>query len=898
MKQMKNKCGFPSPAFMKMFCFILAIASFISINATVKYTINEGWRFSRDHNDSYHLQKWNDTKWATVNIPHTWNKRDAADDEPGYYRGIGWYRKSVFIDSSVRDKISLLYFDGANQTTTLYVNEKLVGTHKGGYTCFSFDISKYIVPGTHNLIAIKVDNSHDKAIPPLTADFTFFGGIYRNLYLLVKEKSGLSTSDFASDGVYIKTPSVTDSKAEVDIETLLDNYLTAKRKVLVRQAVLQPDGKEILVHEQQQVLQAGSFKFSYKTKFTIDQPSLWSPDSPNLYTLKTVIIDAQSKEELDMQFNTFGLRWFSFDPQNGFRLNGKNLKLIGTNRHQCFLEKGNALPDEIHIADIRLLKEMGGNMLRIAHYPQDPLILEMCDKLGIITSVEVPIVNEITESQAFLQNSLQMTTEMVKQNFNHPSVVIWAYMNEVMLRPPFVDDSLRHKQYCREVNRQASEIESLLRKLDPARYTMIPFHGSLKSYEDAGLINLPRIVGWNLYQGWYGGAFADFDTFLAKYHAKYPSIPILITEYGADVDDRLHSFKPERFDFTVEYGDQYHEHYLKTILQNKYIAGGTIWNLNDFYSESRTDAIPHVNTKGITTRERQLKNTYLLYKVLLSKTPVAYIGSKSWKYRAGTDEGNGISKQPIKIYSNLEKVDVFHNGAFFKRVAIPDQHIQLDLPFTNGRNTIELRAENKTYDFTEVDFTLLPRNLQTSDLTELNVMLGSNRYFEDRDARMVWVPEQPYTPGSWGYIGGSPVRPKTKSGKLPATSVNILNTENDPIFQTQRQGLQSFKLDVNEGQYAIYLYWADLANSSAEKLVYNLDNNTIDNSRTKSVMNVQVNSVPILSNFNMHDGMNAATPIVKKIQVNVVGNKGITIDLQPVEGSNTVLNAIRVVKLN
>ncbi|HUC81103.1 MAG TPA: glycoside hydrolase family 2 TIM barrel-domain containing protein [Flavisolibacter sp.] len=894
---MKNKCGFLSPALLKMFCFLLAIAPFISINATVKYTINEGWRFSRDHKESYHLPDWNDSKWETINIPHTWNNKDAADDQPGYYRGIGWYRKAVFIDSSSSDRITSLYFDGANQTTTLYVNGKLVGTHKGGYARFSFDISKYIIPGTYNLFAIKVDNSHDVAVPPLTADFTFFGGIYRNLYLVVKEKTSFSISDYASDGIYIRTPSVSDQKAQVETETLLDNYLDAKRKVLFIQTVLGPDGKEIFVHQQQLVLQPGSFKISHKNKFTIDQPFLWSPEAPHLYTLKTVIIDAQSKKELDMQFNTFGLRWFSFDSQNGFSLNGKQIKLIGTNRHQCFLEKGNALPDEFHIADIRLLKEMGGNMLRIAHYPQDPLILAMCDKLGIITSVEVPIVNEITESQEFLQNSLQMTEEMVKQSFNHPSVVIWAYMNEVMLRPPFLDDSTRHKQYCREVNRQANEIESLLRKLDADRYTMIPLHGSLKSYEDAGLVNLPRLVGWNLYQGWYGGVFADFDTFLSKYHAKYPTMPILITEYGADVDDRLHSFKPERFDFTVEYGDLYHEHYLKTILQNKYISGGTIWNLNDFYSESRTDAIPHVNTKGITTRARGLKNTYLLYKVLLAKTPLAYIGSKSWKYRAGTDDGNGSSKQPIKIYSNLETVDIFHNGAFFKRVSIPDQHLQLDLPFTAGKNSIELRADSKTYDFAEFEFTLHPGNLQNSDFSELNVLLGSNRYFEDRDARIVWVPEQPYTPGSWGYIGGSPVRPKTKSGKLPATSVNILNTENDPIFQTQRQGLQSFKLDVKEGQYAVYLYWADLANSSDEKLVYNLDNNTIDKDRTKSIMNVQINSVPVFSNFNSQHGMNAATAIVKKIQVNVVGRKGITVDLQPVEG-NTVLNAIRVVKLN
>jgi beta-galactosidase len=619
-------------------------------------------------------------------------------------------------------------------------------------------------------------------------------------------------------------------------------------------------------------------------------------NSPSLYAQNSSG-GCPDKKELDSQLNTFGLRWFNFDAGNGFSLNGKHIKLVGTNRHQCYLDKGNALPDELHIEDIRLLKEMGGNMLRISHYPQDPLILEMCDKLGIITSVEVPIVNEITETDEFLQNSLQMTTEMVKQNFNHPSLVIWAYMNEVMLRPPFADDSVRHKQYCREVHRQAVAIDQLLRKLDPERYTMIPFHGSLKRYEEAGLVNVPMIVGWNLYQGWYGGSFADLDSFLAAYHAKYPAIPILITEYGADVDDRLHSFKPERFDFTVEYGDLYHEHYLQTILRNNYIAGATIWNLNDFYSESRMDAIPHINIKGITTRDRQLKNTYLLYKVALSNKPMAFIASRSWKYRAGTDRGDGTCLQPVKIYSNQSKADVYHNGAFFKQVDIPDHCLELELPFVNGKNTIEVRIGNRTYDLSETNFCLLPPDLRKNGLDEINVMLGSNRYFEDRDAGIVWIPEQPYTPGSWGYTGGQPVRPKTKSGVLPSTSLNIVNTDNDPVFQTQREGLQSFKLDVQDGQYAVYLYWADLNTDTVAKSIYNLGNNTVNNKKSRSVMNVSINSQLIFSHFDMSGQADPGTAIVKKMLVNVSDKKGITVNLEAVEGK-TVLNAIRVIKLN
>ncbi len=292
--------------------------------------------------------------------------------------------------------------------TELYVNEKLVGVHKGGYTRFSFDISGFIVPGANNLITVKVDNSHNVSIPPLSADFTFFGGIYRNVYLVVKDKGGLFTGDFASDGVYIRTLSVSAEKAVIAVQTLVDN---GGGGVQVIQSVIAPDGKEIQVAPQQQGVKPGT------REVTISRPLLWSPDSPRLYLLKTVVRDAQTGKEVDRQLNTFGLRWFRFDASEGFFLNGRHIKLIGTNRHQDYLDKGNALPDELHVEDIRLLKSMGGNMLRISHYPQDPLILEMCDKLGIITSVEIPIVNEITESDAFLQNSLQMATEMVKAEF-------------------------------------------------------------------------------------------------------------------------------------------------------------------------------------------------------------------------------------------------------------------------------------------------------------------------------------------------------------------------------------------------------------------------------------------------------------------------------------------------
>jgi beta-galactosidase len=251
----------------------------------------------------------------------------------------------------------------------------------------------------------------------------------------------------------------------------------------------------------------------------------------------------------------------------------------------------------------------------------------------------------------------------------------------------------------------------------------------------------------------------------------------------------------------------------------------------------------------------------------------------------------------VKIYANQPKVDIYHNGRFFMQVEMKQPYYDLEIPFTDGKNRIELRVGNSTLDYTEINFTLLPVNLQASAFREINVMLGSNRYFEDRDAKMIWIPEKPYTAGSWGYIGGNPVRAKTRSGSLPSTGVNILNTDQDPLFQTQREDLQAFRLDVPDGQYALYLYWANLRADSSSNAVYKLGSNMLSSAGMHPVMNVLVNNQPVLVHFDLAEASNRPVAIIKKILVDVMDKKGITVNLEAVQGK-TVLNAIRVLKLN
>lgn len=896
--------------YLLLFVFTVTISMYSQTRQM--FTINNNWKFHKgdlesvDSEDIAMFPLSSNKDWEGVTIPHTWNNVDAVDDTPGYYRGVSWYKKSIHIDEKSADDnaSTLIYFEGVNQITNVYVNGQWVGQHLGGYTRFQFDITPFLKYGETNVLAVKVDNSFNTDIPPLTADFTFFGGIYRDVFLLQLNEVHFSMDDFSSSGVYIKTPEVSKEKAKIEINCLLNNTANQDKTVQVINSILDKDGKTISLNSKKIKIKKNEKKFYVNESFVIDQPHLWSPGSPYLYQVLTQIKDVKTGALLDESVEPLGLRWYRFDPQNGFFLNGEYLKLIGTNRHQDFLNKGNALSDEMHTRDVRLLKEMGGNFLRIAHYPQDPTVLEMCDRLGILASVEIPIINAITESEAFSENCIFMAEEMVKQNFNHPSLVIWAYMNEVLLRLPFNSktENERYEVYTKNVTKLAREIDSHIRTLDPDRYTMIPNHGAISRYKDAGLTDVPMILGWNLYQGWYGGVFTGFDENLEKLHRLFPSKPLIITEYGADVHARLHSFKPERFDYTVEYGNSYHEHYLKAIMDRPFIAGANIWNLNDFYSETRGYARPRTNLKGITTLDREKKDTWWLYKTVLSDKPIVKFGQNQWKIRGGVAEfGENYCIQPVTVYSNEKTVQISHNNVLYN-AEVSNNIARFMVPFVNGKNRLEAKVTNdsKEYiDVLDVDFRLAPNNFSEfkEDFYGLNVLLGSNRIYEDRIKSQVWIPEQEYVSGSWGYVGGEPYRPKTKYGSLPSSELDIIDSEDDPIYQTQRVGIDKFKLDVPDGKYVISLHWAELeSNIQHEKLVYNLGDDKVSENVSDRIFNVIVNDNYVEKNFDITNQFGVEKALSVKYHIVVTNGVGINIDFEAVKGK-PVLNAIQVVKI-
>ena len=878
---------------------LLFIVGWAQAQQRVVYTINDGWKFTKGSPFEAQLTGCDDSSWETVNIPHTWNDKDADDETPGFYRGPVWYRKQLFIDKSQEGRQAVIYFEGANQEVRFYLNGQFVGEHKGGYTRFCFDITSHLRYGQENLFAIYVNNVYNPNIPPLSADFTFFGGIYRDVYLQFMNPVHIATNDYASSGVYIRTPEVNNSAASVEITTLLTNDMPQATEIRVENIICDADGKEVKKTQAEVKLAAGETKTDISKKIKIDSPRLWDIDDPYRYMVYTRILDKRKGTLLDEVVNPLGLRWFKFDSEKGFFLNGKGRKLIGTARHQDYFQKGNALRDELHVQDVLLLKEMGGNYLRVSHYPQDPVIMEMCDKLGIVTSVEIPVVNAVTETEEFLHNSVEMAKEMVRQDFNRPSVMIWGYMNEIFLRRPYTEGK-QLEDYYRFTEKVARALEATIREEDPSRYTMMAYHNMPQYYEDAHLTEIPMIQGWNLYQGWYEPDINEFQRLLDRAHKVYKGKVLMVTEYGPGVDPRVHSYQPERFDFSQEYGLVYHKHYLNEMMKRPFVAGSSLWNLNDFYSESRVDAVPHVNNKGVVGLNREKKDVYWFYKTALSRRPILVIGNREWKSRGGVvNTAQKECIQSVPVFSNAEEVELFVNNKSLGKKKIEDNYALFDVPFVGGENLLEAVAVtggNKLRDMLRIQFQLVGSQLKDEAVpfTELNVMLGSPRYFEDRAANVAWIPEQEYKPGSWGFIGGTSYRRQTGFGTMLGSDIDIHGTDMNPIFQTQRVGIKSFKADVPNGEYSVYLHWAELeSDKEREALVYNLGADSEQTFAGNRSFGISINGTTVSDDFNVARDYGYTRAVIKKFVITVKDGKGVSVDFHKKEGE-PILNAIRI----
>ena len=522
------------------FCCLSLLTGF-SAHSQTRRDLNDNWQFQKEGGAV-----------EQVHLPHTWNAEDPFDDEPGYFRGQGIYTRTVTLSAEESQKDLYLKFEAVNQRATVKVNGVKAGEHKGGYTAFYLKIDEYTHAG-ENELRVEVDNLHDPSVVPLKGDFNFYGGIYRDVWLEVENEVHFTKdTSLGAEQIYLTSFDTHKEKGGLQLRFHITN--TGKeQEILQHLQIYDPGGN--LVHQDQVPVDPG---MEISKSYTLEKPVLWSPQSPALYRLKLSLRNAETLEVLDAFQTHYAFRYYRFDADSGFYLNGKPLKLIGANRHQDYPGLGNALSNDRHRKDIQLLKDMGANFFRTAHYPQDQAVLNACDSLGLLVSMEIPLDHEMTDSPEFRAQTRHMMEEMIAQHHNHPSIIIWAYMNEMFLGRKLERD----QKDIQTIVNFAKEMEGLSRAKASDRYTMIPNHGQLELYDRPGLTRLPMIVGWNLYFGWYEEDPENLTRFLHNYHEQVPDKPVLITEYGAGADPRIRSLNPERFDFSVDWQFQYHLSYL------------------------------------------------------------------------------------------------------------------------------------------------------------------------------------------------------------------------------------------------------------------------------------------------------------------------------------------------
>jgi len=862
----------------------------------IKTTLNSGWRFHKGDIDST-VNDLTTEEWQMVNLPHTWNDRDAFDEIPGYYQGVCWYVKVFPVSLEWKGKTAVLLFEGANQNAEVHLNGDLLGTHVGGYTAFGFELSEGLNYGEMNTIAVRLTNERDDHIPPLRADFTFYGGIYRNVSVMVTEPIHFDWGSYASDGVFIETPEVNEQDALVSVHGSIANQSGTGRQITIETTILD---------QSSHIVAQGTSKLSLspnsKTDFSMDDleissPNLWSPERPYLYQVIAQIKEAdQAAALLDEKVIPLGLRWFEFDDENRFWLNGKPLKLIGSNRHQDFEGLGNALLDDYHVNDFKQIKDLGFNFVRLAHYPQAPEVYRMCDELGLLVWSEIPVVSSITHSAQFFQNCLEMQREHIRQTRNHPSVVFYGYMNEIFISLQFrrLSDEERQRE-VKAILDLANQLEALTKAEAPDRYTVMAVHHN-QSYNEHGLTDIPDVVGWNLYFGWYYQRFEDLSRFLAEQHARYPEQRMIVSEYGPGADVRIHSRTPSVQDFSQDFQFALHASYLKQMMSLPYLSGFAAWNFADFGSNHRGDTIPNINQKGLVNYNRTEKDVCGLYRACFKDEPVVCIASRNYAHRTGMEQAEdaGFCSDNVKVFSNQGQIELKLNGKSLGPKQVIDYEVNFDVPFTHGENLLMAVSENGHSDEMVINYTILPFYLDSAGAIDLAVNVGAEVSFYDPDTRVMWIPDRPYTPKAWGYVGGAPYT-ETRRQTRPGISQDIKGTDCNPLFQTFVAGIKSYRFDVPDGNYQVTLLFADhISRSQQTSLMYNLSaRETLGSEAEVREFGVRVNGNIVIDKLNLEEDYGSFRAVTFQVSVHADKGTGIQVDFQPVSGK-ALLSGIRL----
>ena len=616
--------------------------------------LNENWLFAKDTTDITLREG------TAVNLPHTWNAEDGFDGGNDYFRGSCLYVKTLNKAELPEADCYYLELRGANSSADVYANGEKLAHHDGGYSTWRVNLTDVLTEQTE--IAVVVDNAPNETVYPQMADFTFYGGLYRDVNLIAVNRTHFDLDYYGGNGLKI-TPTVEGKNATVEVE-VFTAALTEGQKLVY--AIYDKDENELQKIETTET----------KVTFEIENVHLWNGrKDPYLYCCEVEIVE--NGEVVDNVCNRFGCRSFRIDPDNGFILNGEEYPLRGVSRHQDRWGVGNALLPEHHAEDIDLIMEVGATTIRLAHYQHDQYFYDLCDEKGLVIWAEIPYISKHMPTGR--ENTISQMKELIVQNYNHASIVVWGLSNEIGIGGNAEDMMENHKI-----------LNDLVHEMDKTRLTTIAAVSMCKM--DDPYLLIPDVVSYNHYFGWYGGDTSMNGPWFDKFHAMHPTLPVGVSEYGCEALN-WHTSTPKQGDYTEEYQSYYHEELIKQLFTRKYIWATHVWNMFDFGADARAEGGENgQNHKGLITMDRKYKkDAFYAYKAWLVSPevdPFVHLCSKRY-----VDRVEDVTK--VTVYSNLPEVELFVNGESIGKKTAEDHFFYFDVK-NEGESTIVAKAGDLT----------------------------------------------------------------------------------------------------------------------------------------------------------------------------------------------------------
>ncbi|MCI8327567.1 MAG: beta-galactosidase [Lachnospiraceae bacterium] len=624
-------------------------------------TLKDRWLFTKK--DIHKIPSSLPKDWEEITLPHTWNNIDGQDGGANYYRGKCWYVTELQLNIPTDDTLVYLEFQAANSSCEVFVNGKKVTEHEGGYSIFRVDITSYLKK-EDNILCVSVDNEHQDQIYPQMADFTFYGGLYRDVRLIYVSKTHFDLDYYGSEGITASSKITGEKQARLSLCGYTSN---PEKSDQILFTVYDASENEIAAVSK-------PAESATKAELLLSDLHLWQgTEDPYLYTIQAVIL--RHNEVQDFVCIRHGFREFLVNSQKGFFLNGKLTPLRGVSRHQDHLGLGNALTFREHLEDAKLIQELGANTIRLAHYQHSQEFYDLCDEMGFIVWAEIPFISQMNEDPRAHENCIHQLKELILQNYNHTSICFWGISNEITIggTAPNLNENLK------DLNHLAHILDDT-RLTTMAQVSMLPMEDEQNQITD--------ILSYNHYFGWYNGSYYDNEEWLDAFHKLHPNRALGISEYGCEGIISYHNDAPKAGDYSEEYQALYHEHMAKIIEERPWLWATHIWNMFDFGCDARDEGgVAGRNNKGLITFDRLVKkDSFYLYQAYWSKKPMIHICGKRYTKRAD-------DTITVKIYSNLSDIELFVDGVSFeKKHSYRVFHFE-NVPLKNDFTTITAKSD-------------------------------------------------------------------------------------------------------------------------------------------------------------------------------------------------------------